>query len=292
MKETFGERFTRLRKAKGMTQEDVAKQVTISPQAVSKWENDISSPDITMIGQLADILGVSVDELLGRETPAPEAPKEETPKAEASSGVYTSTQSSSSVDDDDEDEDDEDNEDAVIYSKTGDGKEQVYIGPKGIHVVDEDGTEVHIGGKELHVKDGKDEIHIDGKDFVITENGEIVKKIKRKSKLKQAEETLTPVLFGLALLAYLLMGFLWSGYGWSVGWTLFFVPPVIVSILTAIRKKRFCLFLYPLLVTCIYLTFGMLSSLTGFNGWSLWWVFITIPVYYLIFEPIDKSILK
>ena len=67
MKETFGQRLSRFRKAKGLTQEDVAKQITISPQAVSKWENDISSPDILELSTLADILGVSVNELLGRE---------------------------------------------------------------------------------------------------------------------------------------------------------------------------------------------------------------------------------
>ena len=39
MKETFGQRLLRLRKAKGLTREDIASRVTISPQAVSKWEN-------------------------------------------------------------------------------------------------------------------------------------------------------------------------------------------------------------------------------------------------------------
>ena len=37
MNETFGQRIQRLRKQKGLTQEDVAKRITISPQAVSKW---------------------------------------------------------------------------------------------------------------------------------------------------------------------------------------------------------------------------------------------------------------
>lgn len=42
MKETFGQRFVRLRKEKGFTQEDIASKINISAQAVSKWENDIS----------------------------------------------------------------------------------------------------------------------------------------------------------------------------------------------------------------------------------------------------------
>ncbi len=67
MKETFGQRLARLRKEKGLTQEDVASQITISPQAVSKWENDNSEPDLDTLNKLADIFNCSVDELLGRE---------------------------------------------------------------------------------------------------------------------------------------------------------------------------------------------------------------------------------
>ena len=66
MNETFGKRIARLRKEKNYTQEDIAFKVNISPQAVSKWENDISFPDITVLPILADIFEVSVDELLGR----------------------------------------------------------------------------------------------------------------------------------------------------------------------------------------------------------------------------------
>jgi len=66
MKETFGKRFTRLRKEKGLTQDDIAFKVNISPQAVSKWENDLSMPDISLLVDLADILDVTLDELLGK----------------------------------------------------------------------------------------------------------------------------------------------------------------------------------------------------------------------------------
>ena len=66
MNETFGERFTRLRKKLSFKQEDIANKVNVSPQAVSKWENDISAPDISILPDLADILNVTLDELLGR----------------------------------------------------------------------------------------------------------------------------------------------------------------------------------------------------------------------------------
>ena len=67
MKETFGQRFSRLRKNLGLKQDDIAEKVNISAQAVSKWENDLSAPDISTLPILADILNVSLDELLGRE---------------------------------------------------------------------------------------------------------------------------------------------------------------------------------------------------------------------------------
>ena len=71
MKETFGQRFSRLRKAKGMTQEVIAEKMNISPQAVSKWENDLSAPDVSLLLPLAELLGVTTDTLLGKEDPAP-----------------------------------------------------------------------------------------------------------------------------------------------------------------------------------------------------------------------------
>lgn len=63
-KKTFGNLVTQLRKAKGMTQADLAAKMGITDKAVSKWERDLSYPDIASIPHLAEILGVTVDELL------------------------------------------------------------------------------------------------------------------------------------------------------------------------------------------------------------------------------------
>lgn len=81
-KETLGKRIAQLRKEKGLTQEQLAEKVGVSAQAVSKWENDLSCPDITILPLLADILGVTVDELLGVKPIEPHViilDKEETP---------------------------------------------------------------------------------------------------------------------------------------------------------------------------------------------------------------------
>ena len=78
MKESFGERFARLRKQKGLTQEELAQKIGLSGQAVSKWENDASMPDISLLVELSEILGVSLDELLGKEQNLPKVvPQEE-----------------------------------------------------------------------------------------------------------------------------------------------------------------------------------------------------------------------
>ena len=65
-KETMGKRISDLRKSKGMTQEQLAQQLGVTAQAVSKWENDLSCPDISILPPLAEALGVTTDELLGK----------------------------------------------------------------------------------------------------------------------------------------------------------------------------------------------------------------------------------
>lgn len=69
--ETFGQRFGKFRRAKGLTQEDVAEKLNISPQAVSKWENDLTSPDISVLAEISEMFGVTLDELLGKEVAKP-----------------------------------------------------------------------------------------------------------------------------------------------------------------------------------------------------------------------------
>ena len=69
---TIGKRIALLRKEKGLTQEELATHMGVSPQAVSKWENDQTCPDISALPKLASLLGVTVDELLeGKQDLAP-----------------------------------------------------------------------------------------------------------------------------------------------------------------------------------------------------------------------------
>lgn len=90
--ETLGRRIARLRLAKTATQERLAKELNVSPQAVSKWENDINYPDISLLPDLARFLGVSVDELLSgasASTQETEAAQESATAQESSAEVVS-----------------------------------------------------------------------------------------------------------------------------------------------------------------------------------------------------------
>lgn len=63
----FGAFVSQLRKEKGMTQKDLAERLFVSDKAVSKWERGLSLPDISLLQPMADILGVTIAELLSGE---------------------------------------------------------------------------------------------------------------------------------------------------------------------------------------------------------------------------------
>ena len=72
MNTTLGKRIAALRHEKGLKQDELAEKLGVSAQAVSKWENDQTCPDISLLPLLAKTLGVSVDELLsGKQENAP-----------------------------------------------------------------------------------------------------------------------------------------------------------------------------------------------------------------------------
>ena len=66
---TLGQRIKFHRTRLHMTQEQLAQKIGVSPQAVSKWEHDQSCPDILVLPDLAELFGLTVDELLGKEKP-------------------------------------------------------------------------------------------------------------------------------------------------------------------------------------------------------------------------------
>ena len=65
VQESFGSKLAECRRNKNFTQEELANRLGVTPQALSKWENGLSSPDISMICAICGVLDVSADYLLG-----------------------------------------------------------------------------------------------------------------------------------------------------------------------------------------------------------------------------------
>ena len=64
MKKTLGTLIAELRKQRGMTQLELAGMLGVTDKAVSKWERDLSCPDINTLPALAEALGVTLEELM------------------------------------------------------------------------------------------------------------------------------------------------------------------------------------------------------------------------------------
>ena len=63
-KQTFGNMIATMRKERGMTQLELAEKMGVTDKAVSKWERDLSFPDVNTLPKLAEIFDVTVDELM------------------------------------------------------------------------------------------------------------------------------------------------------------------------------------------------------------------------------------
>ncbi|MBR4035652.1 MAG: helix-turn-helix transcriptional regulator [Oscillospiraceae bacterium] len=75
--QTLGTMIATLRKEHNMTQLQLAEKMGVTDKAVSKWERDLSCPDVDSLPRLAEIFGITVDEMLrAKEIPAPQ-PKED-----------------------------------------------------------------------------------------------------------------------------------------------------------------------------------------------------------------------
>lgn len=82
-KNTIGQFIAALRKANGLTQQDVADRLNVSNKAVSRWERDECAPDLSVIPALAEMFGVTCDELLkGERISEPTSPERKEPKVD------------------------------------------------------------------------------------------------------------------------------------------------------------------------------------------------------------------
>ena len=144
-----------------------------------------------------------------------------------------------------------------------------------VHVKDDDGSEVHIG------KDGVEVIDADGTHI----KRDTYFHKREHHKLKVAEDLVSSLTAIGVVIAYLLIGFFVKD-GWRNYWVLFFLIPIVPTILPAIYYRKFTIFAYPVLVVAVFLSIGMFM-----NIWHPTWVmFLTIPVYYIVFHQVDRLI--
>ncbi len=98
----------------------------------------------------------------------------------------------------------------------------------------------------------------------------------------------------IAAIIYIIIGFAWKGptgnLGWASGWTLFFIPMIITSIFQCVWSRSPSRFAYPLLVVAVYCDMGIIGGAYGYNLWHpYWFLFITIPIFYVVAHSIERA---
>ncbi|MDE6722607.1 MAG: helix-turn-helix domain-containing protein [Eubacterium sp.] len=259
-------RLFEYRKANGFSQEELAEKIGVSRQAISKWERSESSPDTDNLIALANLYGITIDELLnGTDAPKKiteeeqkEQPEDKQPETE--NRYYTNNEKEEKTD---------------INFNNGfnveNGKDKVHIGWDGIHVESKEGDNVHVSGNGVHVE---------------TKDGHIYNKPTPPFYSPKPEKN--PWLHALLPIAvvflYLFFGF-FTRHGWAIGWIMFLFIPIIETAITAIKTKNPARFCYPVFVTAMYLSGGMILHI-----WHPTWIlFITIPMYYIICDAYNKT---
>jgi len=254
-------RLLAYRRAHGLSQEELAEKLGVSRQAVSKWERAEAAPDTDNLIALAALYGVLIDELInGKDEPKAAQTQESTQDTTAEAESEAESANESNADTGHRCDD--------IGINIDDGDDKVHIGLRGIHIIEKNGAEVHIGARGGHIiteadDDDDDDDDNDGRPNYF-------------GWLSAA----TPI---LCTIAYLILGFA-TPNGWAWGWILYFLVPVVPSLISAIRRRRPSNFAYPVFVSGLYLVAGMC-----YGRWHPEWVmFLTIPVYYIIAEAIES----
>lgn len=226
-------------------------------------------PDVENLVALSRLYSVSLDELVKGTPDSPDETRENAGAAEPES-------------------DDAANEEAS-EGKSDPPKDRVRISPRHIHIEDKNGDVVHVGFDGIYIHengtvrvdsrsgegvnaDPKADLHIrNGHIIPVNEEGRICRFFRRFP---------FPL---LAVAAFLLIGFLCEG-GWAVSWLVFFTVPLYYSLIEAFAKRNAHIFAYPVLVTGLYLTAGLL-----YGRWHPEWIlFLTIPAYYSIVTALSR----
>ena len=268
-------RLVGLRKENKLSQEALAEKLGISRQAVSKWERAEASPDTDNLIALAKLYHVSLDELLKIHEEENELAEEE----EQATTDLVLTGESTYRDGMEERADSDrtaDTEGRRSEKNDQQAADDVHIGLNGIHVRDKEGEEVHISWNGIHVHDQENEVHIDKNGISV--NGE---KVQGHLFQHGGKEEFPLGLFSIVI--YIVIGVVFDL--WHPGWILFFLVPVVSTLIHAVRCRNASLFAYPCLVLFLFLYMGFVHSM-----WHPAWVlFLTIPLYYPLVEYFGRN---
>lgn len=114
------------------------------------------------------------------------------------------------------------------------------------------------------------------------------KEVKEIEDVKNTQiyKILSSVTFLICLIIFMLVG-MYAPNGWNYSWIIWLLFPTFLSLFESIKRKKVSIFLFPVLITAIYLFIGMF-----FKAWHPYWLlFLLTPIYYLIAEAIDKKII-
>ena len=315
----IAQRLAERRKQAGLSQEALAARLGVSRQAVSKWERSESSPDTDNLIALAQLYGVSLDELLYvddemRDDVAFEAVDRAAERAAAADASKpasgTDAGAAPAAGEGASDKPGTDGEaDGTAAPEPGsaDGKEsKVRIGLGGVHVLDGDdyvhvswrdgvhvkdtkkGEEVHVGWDGVHVKSpgnsaGDDDVVIDGAKVVI--NGEQFDSwqdahARYHHGWDREERWYEPCGYTVRGERFDSIDDARAKYGDEVGKSI----PVRKHYLREFEKS-WVKFPYPLMVIVVYLLLGILNG-----AWAMGlFLFLTIPLYYMVGHAIGRK---
>ena len=87
-KKTIGKFIAVLRRANGMTQRELGEKLYVSDKTVSRWECDECAPDLSLIPSIAEIFGITTDELLRGERNNPDRESLTSEESETKKSTY------------------------------------------------------------------------------------------------------------------------------------------------------------------------------------------------------------
>ncbi len=266
-------RLLKYRKLHNLSQEELAEKIGVSRQAVSKWERSEASPDTDNLMLLAELYGVTLDELLrgeGEPTKKEEPSDEPETNSEPETKAETETKAEPDPDTHYEKQRVSFRHGIHVDSENGDNVDISFR--RGIHVESKDGSSVHIDKHGVNVFDGDKVRAYTDEDGNVMVDEELTKHKKAKKRAN-----LFPM-WAIALAGFFAWGFSGVCFGWALSWICFLAIPLYHSLVDAIYERNPSHFAYPVLCVAFQILTGFLL-----DGWSWGWIaYLTIPAYYLI----------